>query len=160
MKQTEGDGGPNQQPRVEASSEHTRPPGQPAWDTASASAEEEGAALEDVGQSTDQEGEWEKVGEEEMRTVGPDGESNTTAASLPGEPEQGREAPQSSNGSVPPAGRVQQQAEVFVPQDLQTVGTGCEVPNQRTALESSQVGRSKCCKSICTILCVIGKDLD
>lgn len=42
--------------------------------------------------------------------------------------------------SVPPPFQVQEQSELFDPQTLQTVVTSCEIPDQRTALEGSQVG--------------------
>ncbi|KAK5611408.1 hypothetical protein CRENBAI_017172 [Crenichthys baileyi] len=155
INQPEEDGGQNDQPRIETSSQDTTLVGPPAWDTESlhsASAEEEeAAALEDVGQGTDEEGEKEKLREEEeeMRTFGPDYECNTTAAPLPDELDRGNEGSQNLNGSVPlsaqmelsvpPAVQVQERAELFDPQSLQTVVTGCEIPNQRTALEGSQL---------------------
>uniref|UniRef100_A0A3B5A1S3 Zinc finger protein 653 n=1 Tax=Stegastes partitus TaxID=144197 RepID=A0A3B5A1S3_9TELE len=43
--------------------------------------------------------------------------------------------------SVPPPMQVQEQSELFDPQTLQTVVTGCEMPDQRTALEGSQCHR-------------------
>uniref|UniRef100_A0A096MB34 Zinc finger protein 653 n=1 Tax=Poecilia formosa TaxID=48698 RepID=A0A096MB34_POEFO len=139
--QTEKDGSQNQQPRIEASSALT---GQPAWDAASlhsASAEEEeGAALEDVDGGTEQEGEGEK-----LRTLAPDYDYSTAAeASLPDEM---NEDNRSLSGSVtlssqlevsdqPPA-QGQDQTQLFQP--LQTAPAVCELPNQRTALESSQL---------------------
>lgn len=42
--------------------------------------------------------------------------------------------------SVPPPFQVQEQSELFDPQTLQTVVTSCEIPDQRAALEGSQVG--------------------
>ncbi|XP_047214590.1 zinc finger protein 653-like [Girardinichthys multiradiatus] len=155
INQPEEDGGQNNQPRIEASSQDTTLVGPPAWDTESshsASAEEEeAAALEDVGRGTDEEGEKEKLREEEeeMRTFGTDYEYNTTAAPLPNELDMGNEGSQCLNGSVPlsaqmelsvpPAVQVQERAELFDPQSLQTVVTGCEIPNQRAALEGSQL---------------------
>lgn len=41
-----------------------------------------------------------------------------------------------------PAAPEQDQTELFDPQTLQTVVAGCEIPDQRTALEGSQVGGS------------------
>ncbi|KAK2833925.1 hypothetical protein Q5P01_017814 [Channa striata] len=40
---------------------------------------------------------------------------------------------------VPPSIRVQDQSDLFDPQTLQTVVTSCEIPDQRTALEGSQL---------------------
>ncbi|KAM4534678.1 zinc finger protein 653 [Fundulus diaphanus] len=154
MNQTEEDGDPNHQPRTEASSQGTTLMGQPAWDTASLHSasteeeEEEAAALEDAAQSTDEEGAREKLRKEEM-TFGPGCEYDATAASLPEGLDRGNEDSQSWNGSVPlsaqleraapPAAQVQEQAEPFEPQPLQTVVTGCQIPNQRAALEGSQL---------------------
>ncbi|XP_036004366.1 zinc finger protein 653 isoform X1 [Fundulus heteroclitus] len=156
MNQTEEDGDQNHQPRTEASSQDTTLMGQAAWDTASlhsASAEEEeeeeeeAAALEDVAPSTDEEGAREKLRKEEL-TFGPGCEYDATAASLPEDLDTGNQDSQSLNGPVPlsaqqergapPAAQVQEPAEPFEPQPLQTVVTGCQIPNQRTALEGSQ----------------------
>ncbi|XP_017161927.1 zinc finger protein 653 isoform X2 [Poecilia reticulata] len=141
MNQTEEDGSQNQQPRIEASSTLT---GQPAWDAASlhsASAEEEeGAALKDVEGGTEQEAEGEK-----LRTLAPDYDYSTAAeASLPDET---NEDNRSLSGSVPlssqlevshlPPAQAQDQTQLFQP--LQTAAAGCELPNQRTALEGSQL---------------------
>ncbi|XP_014877560.1 zinc finger protein 653-like isoform X2 [Poecilia latipinna] len=141
--QMEEDGNQNQQPRIEASSALT---GQPAWDAVSlhsASAEEEeGAALEDVDGGTEQEGEGEK-----LRTLAPDYDYSTAAeASLPDEM---NEDNRSLSGSVtlssqlevsnPPPAQAQDQTQLFQPQPLQTAAADCELPNQRTALESSQL---------------------
>ncbi|XP_029914212.1 zinc finger protein 653 [Myripristis murdjan] len=41
--------------------------------------------------------------------------------------------------SVPPPMQVPEQGELFDPQTLQTVVTSCEIPDQRTALEGSQL---------------------
>ncbi|XP_070704144.1 zinc finger protein 653 [Pempheris klunzingeri] len=41
--------------------------------------------------------------------------------------------------SVPPPMQVQEQSELFDPQTLQTVVTSCEIPDQRTTLEGSQL---------------------
>ncbi|XP_054891593.1 zinc finger protein 653 isoform X2 [Poeciliopsis prolifica] len=137
--QTEEDGGQTQQPTMEASSAL---PGQPAWDAASlhsASAEEdEGAALEDV--------EQEREGGK-LKTLAPDYACSAAAeASLPDE---AIEANRRSSGSVPlsshlgmsdpPPAQAQDQTQRFQPQPLQTAAAGCELPNQRTALESSQL---------------------
>ncbi|XP_021174863.2 zinc finger protein 653 isoform X2 [Fundulus heteroclitus] len=157
MNQTEEDGDQNHQPRTEASSQDTTLMGQAAWDTASlhsASAEEEeeeeeeAAALEDVAPSTDEEGAREKLRKEEL-TFGPGCEYDATAASLPEDLDTGNQDSQSLNGPVPlsaqqergapPAAQVQEPAEPFEPQPLQTVVTGCQIPNQRTALEGSQL---------------------
>uniref|UniRef100_A0A147A4G0 Zinc finger protein 653 n=1 Tax=Fundulus heteroclitus TaxID=8078 RepID=A0A147A4G0_FUNHE len=155
MNQTEEDGDQNHQPRTEASSQDSTLMGQAAWDTASlhsASAEEEeeeeAAALEDVAPSTDEEGAREKLRKEEL-TFGPGCEYDATAASLPEDLDRGNQDSQSLNGPIPlsaqqeraapPAAQVQEPAEPFEPQPLQTVVTGCQIPNQRTALEGSQL---------------------
>ncbi|XP_027878271.1 zinc finger protein 653 [Xiphophorus couchianus] len=141
--QTEEDGGRTQQPSIEASFSLA---GQPAWDAASlhstSAEEEEGAALEDVDGGTKQEGEGEK-----LRTLASDDDYSTAAkASLPDET---NEDNRSLNGSVPvsshlemsdplPA-QVQDQTQLFQPRPLRTAAAGCERPNQRTALEGSQL---------------------
>uniref|UniRef100_M4A2V7 Zinc finger protein 653 n=1 Tax=Xiphophorus maculatus TaxID=8083 RepID=M4A2V7_XIPMA len=114
--QTEEDGGRTQQPK-------------------------EGAALEDVDGGTKQEGEGEK-----LRTLAPDDYSTAAKASLPDET---NEDNRSLNGSVPvsshlemsdpPPAQVQDQTHLFQPRPLRTAVTGCERPNQRTALEGSQL---------------------
>ncbi|XP_023205274.1 zinc finger protein 653 isoform X2 [Xiphophorus maculatus] len=140
--QTEEDGGRTQQPSIEASFSLA---GQPAWDAASlhsvSAEEEEGAALEDVDGGTKQEGEGEK-----LRTLAPDDYSTAAKASLPDET---NEDNRSLNGSVPvsshlemsdpPPAQVQDQTHLFQPRPLRTAVTGCERPNQRTALEGSQL---------------------
>lgn len=93
-----------------------------------------------------------RLREEEIRTVQHDYECVAMSASLAEELEKEDEAlSRSLSGSVtlgaqpelaiPPAMRVEEQGELFDPQTLQTVVTGCEIPDsQRTTLEGSQVG--------------------
>ncbi|XP_022052134.2 zinc finger protein 653 [Acanthochromis polyacanthus] len=115
--------------------------------------EEEGEEAEDLRQGKDgEEGEGERLGEEEIGTVRHDYECVTVTASLADELEKADEdsvLSQSLSGSVPlgaqtelsvpPPMQVQEQSELFDPQALQTVVTGCEIPDQRTALEGSQL---------------------
>uniref|UniRef100_A0A3Q1F0M1 Zinc finger protein 653 n=1 Tax=Acanthochromis polyacanthus TaxID=80966 RepID=A0A3Q1F0M1_9TELE len=115
--------------------------------------EEEGEEAEDLRQGKDgEEGEGERLREEEIGTVRHDYECVTVTASLADELEKADEdsvLSQSLSGSVPlgaqtelsvpPPMQVQEQSELFDPQALQTVVTGCEIPDQRTALEGSQL---------------------
>lgn len=113
---------------------------------------EEEEETEDLRQGKDG-GEEERLTEEEVRTVRHDYECVMTA-SLADELDKSDEdlvLSQSLSGSVrlsaqtelsvPPTMQVQEQSELFEPQTLQTVVTGCEIPDQRTALEGSQVGK-------------------
>uniref|UniRef100_A0A3Q0S2T0 Zinc finger protein 653 n=1 Tax=Amphilophus citrinellus TaxID=61819 RepID=A0A3Q0S2T0_AMPCI len=90
-------------------------------------------------------------GEDEVRTVRHDYECVMTA-SLADELDKSDEdlvLSQSLSGSlrlgaqpelsVPPPMEAQEQSELFEPQTLQTVVTSCEIPDQRTALEGSQL---------------------
>ncbi|XP_039901661.1 zinc finger protein 653 [Simochromis diagramma] len=111
---------------------------------------EEEEETEDLRQGKDG-GEEERLTEEEVRTVRHDYECVMTA-SLADELDKSDEdlvLSQSLSGSVrlsaqtelsvPPTMQVQEQSELFEPQTLQTVVTGCEIPDQRTALEGSQL---------------------
>ncbi|XP_069005920.1 zinc finger protein 653 isoform X1 [Embiotoca jacksoni] len=153
----------NHQSSVEASSKEAALTGQPDWEmemvrqqgslTAafhSITAEEEQQA-EDVRRDKDA-GEGEGLKDDEIRTVRHDYECVTVTASLADELEKVGEdsvLSQSSSSSaslsaqpelsVPPPMQVQEQSELFDPQTLQTVVSGCEIPDQRTALEGSQL---------------------
>lgn len=142
----------NQQPSIEASSKDVPLTGQPVWDIemvmerqqgsttaafASIPSEEEAEEAEDLGQGRDE-------GEEEIRAV-------TMTPSLVDKLEKSDEdlvLSQSLSGSVSLGGQpelsvpppIQEQGELFDPQTLQTVVTSCEIPEQRTTLEGSQVG--------------------
>uniref|UniRef100_A0A1A7WAG7 Zinc finger protein 653 n=3 Tax=Nothobranchiidae TaxID=405002 RepID=A0A1A7WAG7_9TELE len=85
------------------------------------------------------EGEMERLGVEEITAVGCGYDCVTMAASLADEVERTEDSvlSQSLSGSVPPA--VQEQTDLLDPQTLQTVVSGCEIPDQRTALEGSQL---------------------
>lgn len=86
--------------------------------------------------------EGEEEEEEETRTVQHEYECVAVTTSLVDELEKVDRDPvlsQSLSGSIPPPMQVQEQSDMFDPQTLQTVVTGCELPNQRTALEGSQV---------------------
>ncbi|XP_063327325.1 zinc finger protein 653 [Pelmatolapia mariae] len=111
---------------------------------------EEEEETEDLRQGKDG-GEEERLREEEVRTVRHDYECVMTA-SLADDLDKSDEdlvLSQSLSGSVrlgaqtelsvPPTMQVQEQSELFEPQTLQTVVTGCEIPDQRTALEGSQL---------------------
>lgn len=107
------------------------------------SEEEEAEEAEDLRQGRDRE-------EEEIRTV-PHGYERVTATTpLTDKLEKVDEdsvLTQSLSGSVPLGSQpelsvpppMQEQSELFDPQTLQTVVTSCEIPDQRTALEGSQV---------------------
>lgn len=77
--------------------------------------------------------------EEEVENVRPDGAEGdecppsgpTSVGDKPAD-----ELQQGLNGSVPPSFQVQEQRNLFDPQL-----SGCEIPDQRTALEGSQVGQ-------------------
>lgn len=89
-------------------------------------------------------GEREQLREEEIRTV-------AVGYELEDEMEKTDEdsvLSHSSNDPAPlgaqhPALSEQDQSELFDPQTLQTVVADCEIPEQRTALEGSQVSESK-----------------
>lgn len=94
--------------------------------------------------------EGEKLKEEDVRTVGHDYECVTITASLADELDKADEdlvLSQSLNGSVPLGAQLElsvpRQNELFDPQALQTVVSGCEMPDQRTSLESSQVVKTE-----------------
>lgn len=139
----------NQQPSIEASSKDVPLTGQPVWDIEMVMERQQGSTTaafasipseeeaEDLGQGRDE-------GEEEIRAV-------TMTPSLVDKLEKSDEdlvLSQSLSGSVSLGGQpelsvpppIQEQGELFDPQTLQTVVTSCEIPEQRTTLEGSQVG--------------------
>lgn len=117
--------------------------GSPAAAFSSVPSEDEAEEAEDLRQGRDRE-------EEEIRTVPHGYERVTATASLTDKLEKVDEdsvLTQSLSGSVPLGSQpelsvpppTQEQSELFDPQTLQTVVTSCEIPDQRTALEGSQV---------------------
>nr|XP_019965475.1 PREDICTED: zinc finger protein 653 [Paralichthys olivaceus] len=152
----------NHQTSVEASSKDVPLMGQPVWEIemeerqgspaaafVSISSEEE---AEDLRQSRDG-GEGEKLREEEeeddIRTVPHNYNCVTMTTPLADKLEKTDEdsvPSQSLSGhvelsvpSIPAPIQVQEQSELFHPQTLQTVVTSCEIPDQRTSLEGSQL---------------------
>ncbi|XP_074511760.1 zinc finger protein 653 [Sebastes fasciatus] len=154
---------PDHQPSLEASSKDVPLTGQPVWememvlerqqDSSSAAFHsipseeeaEEAEEAEDLRRDRDDR-------EEEMRTIPHGYECVTVTASLIDKLEKTDEdslLSQSLSGSiglrvqpelsVPPPMQVQEQSELFDPQTLQTVVTSCEIPDQRTNLEGSQL---------------------
>lgn len=150
----------NHQPSIEASSKDVPLTGQPVWEMEmvmerqqgspaapfhSVPSEEEAEEAEDLRQGSD-------GGEEEIRTM-PHGyecvtvmgsladklektdEDSVLSGSLSGSVRLGAQA----ELSVPPPIQVEEQSELFDPHTLQTVVTSCEIPDQRTTLEGSQV---------------------
>ncbi|XP_029998211.1 zinc finger protein 653 isoform X2 [Sphaeramia orbicularis] len=142
----------NHEPRTETSSRDSALTGQPIWDMGMVTErrqESPGPAFqpltseddcEDLRQS--REGEGERCIEEEIRTVSHGYECVTVTASLSGKlgkTDEDSMLSQDLSSSVPPPMQVQNQSELFDPQTLQTVITSCELPDQRTALEGSQL---------------------
>ncbi|XP_074552592.1 zinc finger protein 653 [Halichoeres trimaculatus] len=103
---------------------------------------EEAEEAQDLRQSRD-EGEEQ---DEELRTIPHSYECIAVTASLTEKPEKTYE---NSSGTVrlsaqpglslPPSAPVQEQSELFDPPTLQTVVSSCEIPDQRPALEGSQL---------------------
>lgn len=164
----------NHQPSIEASSKDVPLTGQPVWEMEmvmeqqqdspeatfhSIDSEEE---AEDLRRGRDEEGGRERLGEEEIRTIPHGYECVTVTASLADKLDKTDEDPvlsQTLSGSVrlgaqaelsvPPPMQVQEQGELFDPQTLQTVVASCEIPDQRTTLEGSQVGQFlRCLKEV------------
>ncbi|KAM8724278.1 zinc finger protein 653 [Acanthopagrus schlegelii] len=117
--------------------------GSPAAAFSSVPSEEEAEEAEDLRQGRDRE-------EEEIRTVPHDYDHVTVTTSITDKLEKVDEdsvLTQSLSGSVPLGAQpelsvpppMQEQSELFDPQTLQTVVTSCEIPDQRTALEGSQL---------------------
>ncbi|XP_051243265.1 zinc finger protein 653 [Dicentrarchus labrax] len=145
---------PNHQPSIEASSKDVpvwemvmeRQQGSPAAAFHSIPSEDEAdeaEEAEDLRQGRD-------GGEEEIRTIPHSYECVTVTASLADKLEKTDEdsvLTQSLSGSVPLGAHaeqlvpppMQEQSELFDPQTLQTVVTSCEIPDQRTTLEGSQL---------------------
>lgn len=149
----------NHQPVTEAPSRDATPTGQPVWEMEMM--QQEGVLTgalhsipaEDLRQGKDGD-EGEKLGEEEeeqeISSVGHDYECMTPSlADELEKPDEDLVLSQSLNDSaplgaqleltVPPALQPREPAELFNPQTMQTVMTGCEIPDQRTALEGSQL---------------------
>ncbi|XP_056256798.1 zinc finger protein 653 [Seriola aureovittata] len=155
----------NHQPSIEASSKVVPLTGQPVWEMEMVMERQQGSPAaafhsipseeeaEDLRRGGDEgEGGGERLGEEEIRTLPHGYDCVTVAASLADKLEKTDEdsvLSQSLSGSVqlgaqsqlsvPPPMHVQEQSELFDPQTLQTVVTSCEIPDQRTALEGSQL---------------------
>uniref|UniRef100_A0A3Q3AF14 Zinc finger protein 653 n=1 Tax=Kryptolebias marmoratus TaxID=37003 RepID=A0A3Q3AF14_KRYMA len=143
--QTEEAAGLHRRPSSEASSGDAPLTGQPAWEVemvqqqGSLTAALHSVPAEELKQGkAGGEGESELLGEEEIRTAG---QGYELAASLADEDSvlsQGLSEPAPQRELSVPA-PAQDQTELFDPQTLQTVVTGCELPDQRTALEGSQL---------------------
>ncbi|KAM9745648.1 zinc finger protein 653 isoform 2-T2 [Menidia menidia] len=144
--QTEETGAPNHHPVTESPSGDAALTGRPDWEVEmvpqqgsfaeeldSMPAEEEEDATEDLRRGKDgREREAEEVGEEEEETRSAGHDYQCITASL-AELEKGGGLP------VPPPMQVHEQTELFDHQALQSVVTGCEIPDQRVALEASQL---------------------
>lgn len=156
----------NHQPSIEASSKDVPLIGQPVWEMEMVMERQQGSPTaafhsipseeeaEDLRQGRDErEGGGESLREEEIRTIQHSYDCVTVTASLADKLEKTDEdsvLSQSLSGSVQlgaqprlsvqPPMQVQEQSELFDPQTLQTVVTSCDIPDQRTALEGSQVG--------------------
>ncbi|XP_071330690.1 zinc finger protein 653 [Trachinotus anak] len=155
----------NHQPSIEASSKDVPLTGQPVWDMEMVMERQQGSTAaafhsitseeeaEDLRQGRDEgEGGGDRLRGEEIRTIPHSYDCVTVTASLADKVEKTDEDSVLSQGlngslqlgaqpqlSVPPPMQVQEQSEPFDPQALQTVVTGCEIPDQRTALEGSQL---------------------
>ncbi|XP_044036288.1 zinc finger protein 653 [Siniperca chuatsi] len=148
----------NQQPSIEASSKDAPLTGQPVWEMEMVMERQQGSPAAAF-HSIPSEEEAEEAGdlrrdreEEEIRTIPHGYECVTVTASLADKLEKTDEdsvLSQSLSGSVrlgaqaelsvPPPMQIQEQSELFDPQTLQTVVTSCEIPDQRTTLEGSQL---------------------
>ncbi|KAM9345835.1 zinc finger protein 653 [Symphorus nematophorus] len=161
MSPTEQAAALNHQPSLDTSSKDVPLSGQPVWEmemvmerqqsspaTAfhSIPSEEEAEEAEDLRQDRD------GGAEEEIRTIPHGYECVAVTASLADKLEKTDENSVLSQGlsssvplgaqpelSVQPPMQVQGQSELFDPQTLQTVVTSCEIPDQRTTLEGSQL---------------------
>ncbi|TKS92437.1 Zinc finger protein [Collichthys lucidus] len=147
----------NHQHRIETSSKDVPLTGQPAWEMEMEMVmEQQQGSPTAAFHSTPSEEEAEDLrrgrdgGEKEIRTVPHSYECVTVTASLADKLVKADEdsvLSQSSSGSVgvgaqpdlsvPPP--TQEQSELFDPQTLQTVVTSCEIPDQRSTLEGSQL---------------------
>ncbi|KAM7372465.1 hypothetical protein PAMP_009629 [Pampus punctatissimus] len=152
----------NHQPSIEASSKDVPLTGQPVWEMVmeqqrsspeatfhSITSEEE---AEDLRRGKDEEGGRERLGEDELRTIRHGYECVTVIPSLSdklGKTEGDSVLSESLSRSarlgaqpdlsVLPPMQVQEQGQLFDPQILQTVVTSCDIPDQRTTLEGSQL---------------------
>ncbi|XP_026204449.1 zinc finger protein 653 isoform X2 [Anabas testudineus] len=159
----------NLQPSAEAPSRDAQLSEQPVWEMVmdreqgfpdascqSTSSEEDAENVSQDGAEGEGGGEErggrERLREEEIRTIPHRYECITNTSSLVDKLDKTDEdsvLSQSLSGSVPleaqpelsvpPPFQVQEQSELFDPQALQTVVTSCEIPDQRTALEGSQL---------------------
>ncbi|XP_026181845.1 zinc finger protein 653 [Mastacembelus armatus] len=144
---------PNPQPGVEASSREVELAGQPVWEMEVVMEREQaslGAAFHSI--PSEEEAEDLRRGgvggetlreEEEMGTLPHRYEcvtsETTSLAEKLEKTDKDSGLSRSLGGSGPPALQVEEQSDLFDPQTLQTVVTSCEVPEQRTALEGSQL---------------------
>ncbi|XP_029364158.1 zinc finger protein 653 isoform X1 [Echeneis naucrates] len=148
----------NHQPSIEDSSKDVSLTGEPVWEmemvmerqqSSPAAGFQEEEEAEDLRQGRD---EAERHTEGEIRNMHHSFDCVTVTASLADKLDKMDEdsvLSQSLSGSVqlaaeaqvsvPPPMQVQEQSELFDPQTLQTVVTSCEIPDQRTALEGSQL---------------------
>uniref|UniRef100_A0A8D2ZJ72 Zinc finger protein 653 n=1 Tax=Scophthalmus maximus TaxID=52904 RepID=A0A8D2ZJ72_SCOMX len=140
----------NHLPSVEAPSKDVPLTGQPVWE----SSEDEDEA-EDLRRGSDSDGGEcveERLGEEEIRTIPHNYACVAMTTSLADRLEKTDEdsaLSRSLSGSVdlgappqlsaPPPVHIQEQGELFDPHTLQTIVTSCEIPDQRTTLEGSQL---------------------
>lgn len=170
----------NHHPSIEASSKDAPLTGQPVWEMEMVMEQQQGSPeatfhsitseeeAEDLRRDRDEEeGIRERLGGEEIRTIPHGYECVTVTASLADKLEKTDEdsvLSQSLSGSVqlgaqpelsvPPPMQIQEQGELFDPQTLQTVVTSCEIPDQRTTLEGSQVGEFvRCLKDVEVYYC-------
>lgn len=157
----------NHQHSMEAPSKDVPLTVQPVWEMEMVMEQQQGSPettfhsinseeeAEDLRQGRDEDGGRERPGEDELRTIPHGYECVTVTASLCDKLQKMDGDPvlsQSLSGSVrlgapaelsvpPPMQVHQEQGELFDPQTLQTVVASCEIPDQRTTLEGSQVGR-------------------
>ncbi|GAA6215440.1 zinc finger protein 653 [Lates japonicus] len=155
----------NHQPSIEASSKDVPLTGQPVWEMEMVMERQQGSpaaafhsipseeVAEDLRRGRDEgEGGGERLREKEIRTIPHSYDCVTVTASAADKLEKTDEDSVLSQSlsdsvqlgaepqlSVPPPMQVQEQSELFDPQTLQTVVTSCEIPDQRTALEGSQL---------------------
>lgn len=156
------------QPSVEASPKDVPLTEQPVWEMEMVMERQQGSPAvefhsipseeeaEDLRRGRDEEqeeiGGEERLREEEIRNIPHGYECVTVTAALVdklAKAEEDSVLTQSLSGSVqlgsqpqlsiPPPMQVQEQSGLFDPQALQAVVTSCEMPDQRTALEGSQV---------------------
>ncbi|KAM9844123.1 zinc finger protein 653 [Aulostomus maculatus] len=154
----------NPQPSMETSSKDAPLTGRPVWEMEMVIERSQGSPdptfhsitleeAEDLRRGRDEaEAGIKRLGDEGIRTIRHGYECVTVTASLADKLEKIDEdsvLSQSLSGSVhlgsqpemlvPPTMQIQEHGELFDPQTLQTVMTSCEIPDQRTPLESSQL---------------------